>query len=121
MKHLIIIFTLFINQFSFAGDCDNRVTKVDKGGLAPCSGYLFSPELERELRIKDATYDQMEALVKKNEELNSILYERVDNLQELNLKLNDKIQASGTQDFYEKFLFFGLGVIVTGFIAANVR
>jgi hypothetical protein len=112
-------FIIFSGHMSFAV-CDKAVTRLIEGTPALCTGYLFTPEKELEVRIKDATYTQMEDLVKKNQELNEILYKRVDNLQELNLKLNDKIQANQTQDFWVKFAYFGLGVLVTGMIAREV-
>lgn len=36
--------------------CPKPVTPLEKGEQAPCSGFLFSPEKEQELRIKNEQY-----------------------------------------------------------------
>lgn len=121
MKNIFVATLILLSSIQgYATLCENPVTSLKEGTTAPCTGYLFTPEKELEVRLKVSTYDQMEQLVKRQEELNSILYKRVDNLQDLNLKMSDKISAGESKNFYEKFLYFGLGVIVTGFIATNV-
>lgn len=118
MKNLGAAAIIFFSSLSGYSACDKAVTRLVEGSPALCTGYLFTPEKELEVRLKVSTYDQMEQLVKKQEELNNILTKRVDNLQDLNLKYSDR---ESSRNFYEKFIYFGLGALVTGFIAANVK
>lgn len=53
MRKELISFTLslLISTQSFA-KCKNPVTILEQGVPAPCSGYLFSPDKELEVRLK---------------------------------------------------------------------
>jgi hypothetical protein len=51
MKRLIAIaLTISLPISSFA-DCTKPVTSLEEGAKAPCTGYLFTPEKELEVRL----------------------------------------------------------------------
>jgi response regulator RpfG family c-di-GMP phosphodiesterase len=120
MKNLFAAAFIFFTSFQSFADCAKPVTSLKEGTTAPCTGYLFSPEKELEVRLKVSTYGQMEDLVKRNEELNNILNNRVENLHKLNAAMIEREQSRENQDTLVKLGYFALGVIVTGFIATNV-
>lgn len=69
----LIICTLIINVQISLG-CDNPVTHLKKGEPAPCTGYLFSPEKEQEVRITVQEYAiQKEELELKTKKINLLL------------------------------------------------
>jgi hypothetical protein len=55
-KLLIFNLVLFLSAQSYA-NCLKPVTYLDKGTSAPCEGFLFSREKEREVRLLTQDYD----------------------------------------------------------------
>lgn len=54
MKLLAVLLSLSLTTKAFS-EC-KPVTPLNKGDVAPCTGYLFTPEKELELRIKNEEY-----------------------------------------------------------------
>lgn len=81
MRELIAAFTV-LSLFPVQGfaDCSFPVTLLEKDQPAPCQGYLFSPEREKQLRLLNEDYKlTKEELSIKNKQLD--LYKiQVDNL-----------------------------------------
>jgi len=100
--------------------CDKPVTAIKQGEIATCSGYLFSPEKEKEVRIKIAEYDLLKEYSNTQTELNQILNKRLENTQQYNDRLYKRLNEEKRSNEIYNALYFGLGVIVTGIIAANV-
>lgn len=116
-KAISLILSLFLYlEYSFAA-CDKPVNYLQEGTTTPCSGYLFTPEKELEVRIKIANYDKMELLVKKQDEMINILDSRIKIQIEQNIELSKLNEGNKNEDFYQKVLFFGLGALLTGMIA----
>lgn len=77
LKSIIVYFlyTIILLNYTFA-NCDKPVTKLDKGQEAPCSGYIFSPDKELEVR----TEVEENKLLKKEVELKDKKIERLEKL-----------------------------------------
>lgn len=56
MKAIALILVSCIMTGPVLAQCPKPVIHLEKGEQAPCSGYLFSPQKELELRIKNEEY-----------------------------------------------------------------
>lgn len=122
MKIIISIFLIFSISFhAFAEECTKPVTVIKKGQAAPCDGFLFSPKKEQEVRIKVQSTEILEQLSSRQKDSINNLDARLKNMREYNLELNKQLDDRDRWSFWKKTLYFGLGVAVTGAIAANVR
>jgi len=105
--------TFLLSNVAFA-TCDKPVTYLGQGSTSPCSGFLFSPEKELEVRILVET-------LKKDQEIKTILEKRLEitqlRLEDVNNQLYKREQTSQL----EKSLYFVFGALITGFIANNVK
>lgn len=113
VSFLLVIGCLFNNP-SRATECSAKVQPIREGQAAQCSGYLFSPEAESE------AYKATQ-ISKLQKEENEILNKRLD----LYIKQSDVLakqlsRKDNTENLY-RFAYFGLGVVITGMIAANVN
>ena len=115
IKYLFTLLFL-IPSLAFA-ECKQPVSILLEGDKAPCSGYLFTPEKELEVRTKVSNYNTMENLVKKQDEIIDVLNQRVTNQYQQNQILNDQLQLREKESFTQKAIFFVLGAVVTGLIA----
>lgn len=116
---LFLVLILFSTQ-AFAV-CTEKVQYLTEGSKVECNGYLFTPEMELKVRTKIANYENMEELVKKTEELNTITETRLNNQLNQNEKLTASLNSQQQNTFWQNAGFFVLGVIVTGYIATNVK
>lgn len=113
-----LLFSLLVSTSHAA--CDKPVTALQEGQAAPCTGYLFTPEKELEVRFKTNTYDKLTELTKKQDEMIDVLNLRIDNNQKQISLYEQKIQQNQSTEFYQKLLYFGLGVLTTTVIANTV-
>lgn len=109
----VFILALLIPNLVFGVTCPQKVISLKEGSPAPCTGYLFSPETELEARIAIQTQDKKDELIKTQEEMLRIRSEQVINYEKI-------IQNKEQNTFLQNAIYFGLGVLVTGFIAVNV-
>lgn len=100
--------------------CDKPVSYLQEGASAPCSGYLFTPEKELEVRFKINTYDKLTELTLKQDEMIEILNKRIDSNQKQIGLYEQKINIQQSNEFYQKVIYFGLGVLTTTIIANTV-
>lgn len=114
----IISFLISINSYAI---CDKNVYHLVKDQKAPCEGYLFSPEKEQEVRIKIKTYDYLLKYNDKQKEIIDVMNERIVNLQKYNSEIDKELQNRQKFKFWEVTLYFSLGALLTGAIAANVK
>lgn len=114
-----ILLVLSLSFPSYA--CDNNVKYLTQGTPAPCTGYLFSPEQEYKVRLSTERYEIMKLMVEKQTDINNVLEERLKNTQQYNEYLSQRLRKEKKDDFWHKTIYFGLGAVLTGVIAANVR
>lgn len=103
------------------GECSKPVTYLTDTTPAPCTGYLFTPEKELEVRTKVLQYDTLDKLVKKQDELIDNLNQRVDLTTKQNSNLFNELQSRSNQEWYVNIAFFIGGALITAYIAANVN
>ncbi len=114
----IIVGTIIVGLLSLwvpnanAG-CPKPVSPIRTGEVAVCDGYLFSPEAESEA-YKAKRISELQ------EEENKILQTRLDMYIKQSDILAKEVGKRDNMDGLYKFLYFGLGVVVTGAIAHNV-
>lgn len=118
MKYLLPLFLMI--SLTANANCDKPVTSLKEGDKAPCQGYLFTEQKELEVRYKIETYDTMSNLVKKQDEMINILTQRIDNNQKQIDVYDQKLQNQASSEFYQKLIYFGLGVLTTTIIANTV-
>lgn len=94
---------------------------------APYPGYLISTAKEQELRLINEKFKLDEAMIKQYEivgDLNKkhigVLQERLDIYQNENIRLSKEIVESRGDGFWNKFLYFSLGVVATTAIVYGV-
>lgn len=119
MKYLLL-FTLFFNQVVFATECKEAVKLLQEGQKAECSGFLFSPEAEKKASqaYDDAKhYKELSELLHKRSELTNseikILDERLKLYQDQSLTLATQLNKKENEDFWQKTMYFGLGILAT--------
>lgn len=127
MKYILILSLLLSFSTSHAQTCP-YVQPINKQQSAPCDGFFFSDQAE-----KDASNAKLDAELHKS--VNDVLVKKIDLLNQdnallerrLNLyiqqseRLSDSLSKKETNEGLYRFLYFSLGVVVTGVIAANVH
>lgn len=107
-----IILSLILISSNVFADCTTP-TRVAKGALSPCEGYVFSAELETKVRT-DLIYK--DALILNLTQRNT--------LQEEMLKIDAKqlqiYQDRVESNEWEKTLYFILGAALTGTVSYGV-
>lgn len=121
MKYLALTLILITNLAWGQQSCPQNVTKVTKGLIVPCDGYIFSPETELEARIAVSTKNKLDDYIKIQNDMLSIQSQRIDNFVKQNAALEQKIDLNEKTNFLRATVYFGLGVLVTGFIVHNVK
>lgn len=121
MKQLLLALALTLSCTAWATDCPEDIQVIEKGQVANCDGLLFSPEASAEV-------DETQQDLKFEQELNAqlmrknVLLEQYADTVEKRLQLY--VDQSNTlakeltkredRNKWEKFLYFGLGIVVTG-------
>lgn len=113
-KSLSLFLSVFLYlQYSF-GNCSKPVQYLTEGKPSPCTGYLFSPEQELEVRTKVNDYNRLLELTKKQDELITIQDLRLAKQVEINDNLRKQNQHMENTTMTEKLLWFGAGILLTG-------
>ncbi len=115
-----IIFAIFLTWSNLSSATCLSVTYLQEGTPAPCSGYLFSPEKEQEVRLKIIDYDRLTKLTERQSSLIDIQDQRLTGQIKLNQELIEKINNSNQKDFWQNTLYFLSGVLITGAISSAV-
>lgn len=113
----IILSLILASSISFA-EC-KPVTYLTEGKPAPCNGYLFTPEKEKEVRDKVQDLDKYIDLSKKQDDLISVLNGRVINQTEQNNNLRASIESRDKSLWVEQLIYFSLGLLA-GFGASRL-
>lgn len=118
--------------FAFSGatyaDCPNNVQPIKKGEVAVCDGFLFSDGAEKTAsqarddadyykKLSDKLQEKSDLEDKQSQILNDRLKLYIDESKALSKTV---AQKDNTESLY-RFVYFALGVVITGVIAVNVR
>ena len=99
---------LLCASVSFA-DC-KPVSYLQEGKPAPCTGYLYSPEMEKLSRSALINSAKLLELTDKQDELIVILTQRLDVNSQMNQNLRSEIKNVESRSTVEKVIYFALGV-----------
>lgn len=117
--NLLVIILFSCNVM--ATDCKEAVSLLNEGEKASCTGFLFSPDAEKKASqaYEDSKYykELSDLLNKRNQATNDeikILDERLKLYQDQSFLLAQEVQKKEKEDFWQKTLYFGLGILATG-------
>lgn len=108
--------------------CDNPVSPIHTGEVAPCDGFIFSNDAEKQAegyRADSQFYksysDQLNQKIKLEEDENSVLQQRLNlYVQESRTLAQDTAKHDSNESLF-RFGYFLLGVLATGLVVRNVR
>ena len=119
-RSLAIILSISICFPAYAAD----VKYVKEGEPVPYTGYLFTPEKEKELRLLDdklSLSEQKINLLKSTNELQTQLIDNGNKRIEIYQKqvdyLGEKVVSTEDKSFWKSTLYFTLGAVLTGAVA----
>jgi len=119
IKYLLVLSILF-NNFAFASNCEESVQLIEKGQVANCTGFLFSPEAEQQVAENESDlkyFKELNLKLERRQELSdkqiNILEQRVFNYVEQTQILSEQIQRKERQSELQKYIWFALGIVVT--------
>jgi len=133
----ILLCTLVLFSFNIKpiyADCKQPVTHLLKEEVTPCEGYLFSPEKELEIRIKNEEYKLLMEQTKIYIQRIELYKEQVKITEEIAKKEAGKAELwrDRAEDITEKYVkqnnrqgwrdwvFFGAGILTTAIAAWTV-
>lgn len=85
-----------------------------------CTGYLFTPEKEYEVRTESYQFSKLKELTATQDELITVLNQRLDNQLKYSTDLSNELQSRKDKEFWRNSLFFLLGAVVTGAVSVAV-
>ena len=106
----IIIAILLASSLSFA-EC-KPVSYLQAGQASPCTGYLYSPEMEKMSRSALINVGTLTELTQKQDEMITILTQRVDLNLQMNQNLRSEIKNVESRSTVENVVYFVLGIVV---------
>lgn len=113
---VVVLFSINVS----ATECKEAVTLINEGQKAECTGFLFSPDAEKKASqaYDDAKhYKELSELLHRRSELTNqeikILDERLKLYQDQSHLLAQEVQKKEKEDFWQKTLYFGLGIVAT--------
>ena len=123
-KYIILLTYVVYIQQSIAQD----VVFIEKDAQAPYAGFLFTPEKEKETRLKlvdlnfymdlDSSKTRQIELYKQEGDL---LRAQVDLHRDNSVRLNNELMSANNDGFWKGFWMFALGAGVTTAITYAVR
>ena len=105
-----IVSILLLSQVSLA--CNKPVTYLTQNTPAPCTGFLFTPEKEKQVREYLKERDSFAEILGKQDELIVTQDKRIDVLLQRNTHLEKRIQSVESQSRFEQIMYFCLGLAV---------
>jgi hypothetical protein len=109
-------------------DCSQPVQVIKEGEAAQCSGFLFSPDAEKEAATArdNAEYytklaDAYQARAKVSQDENQILEQRLKLYMDSTANLSKEVSSRDNNSNLYYLASFSLGVIATALIVKNVR
>jgi len=127
MKIYIVSLLLLVFSSRLYADCEKAVTFLNEGQVSPCTGYLFSPEKELEIRIKNEEHklllEQTKAYIqtidvyKKQVEITEKIAEKEQQKSELWRTRAEDITLKYTKQqqmrSWKDWIYFGVGIVTT--------
>jgi hypothetical protein len=121
MKYILSLILLF-NQVAWADDkCPESVQVIEKGEVANCSGVLLSPDASKKAdeAIADSKYykslsEKLQLRVDYSIKESDILDKRLKLYVDQSQTLSEQLTKREHQNEWQKYLYFGLGVLATG-------
>lgn len=120
LKSILLVYFLGLNQTALASECKESVKLLRIGEKAECTGFLFSPEAEKKASqaYDDAKYyKDLSDLLNERKKLTTdeikILDERLRLYQNQSHLLAEQVNKKEREDFWQKTLYFTLGIAVT--------
>lgn len=124
---LVLSTPVYSDTFVIVQDGCANVVPIKKGDPAPCNGFYFPDNAEKEAAQakKDAEYfsDLADAYQKKSElqtDENNVLEQRLKLYMDTTQNLSKDLAQRDNTDSLYRFLYFGLGIVVTGVIVNRV-
>ncbi len=113
MFKVILIFLLFSN--TVLATCP-PVQYLKVGDVVRCSGYLFTPAQELEVRSLNDNYAKLLKVTTSQDELIGVMDKRIELQMNINKNLRDQNSYLQRDTAFQKAIWFGLGVLSTGVI-----
>lgn len=111
---LILALSLF-SQVSLADTvCAQPVLAMHQGDSVPCSGFLFSPEMEKEVRQMKENYDKLVELNKDLTDLSAIKDDEINVISKNLDATKAQLNFDDKKNVWENVLWFAAGVLATG-------
>jgi hypothetical protein len=107
----LILAILLIGSLASA-ECANPVSYLKQGQPALCAGYLFSPEMELQVRTEVIQYAKLKEVSAKQDELIDTLNQRITNQQ-------NQMRTEEKAIFINKAIYFAAGLGI-GYLISNV-
>ena len=103
-------------MISQASECDNPVYQLKKDEPSPCDGYLFSPELEKQIQMDINKLRAMEIKMDGLQRVNQLQGSLIENyrvqLGQCENALNTCFKNAHNPDY--KYLYMLIGIIAGG-------
>ena len=120
MKQIILAIILTFSQVSHA-NCPEDIQVIEQGQVANCDGLLFSPEAAKKVDENQQDAKYYKELSGQLYESRNLYIEQVDTMDKrLKLYMDQshtlaqEVTRKENEDKWQKFLYFGLGVLATG-------
>jgi hypothetical protein len=117
-----------VAAIAIAAPTTAQVQFVEKGQAAPFTGYLFSPDKEKEARQDSESLRYYKTLDETNIKLMALkdremelIREQSKMWQEQSSELSKQLQQSKDSNFWKTTLYFGLGALLTTALAFGVN
>lgn len=117
MKNLAFATVLLFNSLAFA-EC-KPVTYLKEGTPTPCTGYLFTPAEEKEVRNLKDRYEIQQEINLQQKQLIFNLSENVEVTTKLAQNYERKADQAEARNFFDKVAYFGIGILL-GYGVARV-
>ena len=120
MIQYVLIFFLLLPSLGFA-NCKQPVQLLEQGSPAPCTGLLYSEDADKQAAEDHADtifYKDLTLRLEKRKELTDKEIQILDKRLQLYISqselLAERLHKTETRSQWEKILWFGMGIFVTG-------
>lgn len=129
MESIKIVVLALILAFTnpVLAECPNPVQPIKNGEQANCDGFLFSDQAEKDASAYKNNAEYYEELSnawavksKLQTDENQILEQRLKLYMDATSNLSKEVASRDNSESLYRFVYFGLGVLVTGLIVRNV-